>query len=110
MGLEQLFSGQLLFSFVFLSLGAYIITLIIRSIIEVMWVGVKDNKYWREIFLPLGGIANGMILGGVLQFFPLPELLGAHISNRILFGAICGLFASFMYNRIKSWINNKISS
>lgn len=107
MDLSQFITWQMLFSFVLLSLGIYAMTLVIRTIVEVLWVNAKNNRYWREIFLPLGGIANGIILGALLSVFPLPELLSNHLSNRMIYGAVCGLFASFLYNRAKSWINSR---
>lgn len=104
MDVSQFLTWQFVFSFVFLSLATYAVTLIIRTIIESVWAKAKDNKYWNEIFLPLGGIVNGALLGVILVFMPLPDILYNHFSNRIVYGMICGLFTAFVYNRIKSWI------
>ena len=105
--LMQLLTLPTLFSFVFLCLSIYAVTLVIRSVVEGVWQKAKDNRYWREIFLPIGGIINGALLAGNLSFLPLPELLSAHVSNRILYGMVCGLFASFIYGRVKAWIKSK---
>ena len=109
MDVSQFITWSTLFSFIFFSLGIYAITLVIRSIVEALWVKAKNNRYWRGIFLPIGGIVNGAILGALLRFIPLPEMLSEHLSNRMLYGAVCGLFASFIYNRVKAWINNQAS-
>jgi hypothetical protein len=54
--------------------------------------------------LPLMAIVLGMILGACAKMFPWPLAIGASFVGRALYGAICGLFSTFLYSRIKVFL------
>lgn len=87
-------------------LGIYLITYLIRTIIETYWENSKDNKFWNHIFLPLGAICNGMIIGYFAKLFPWPMAIGASATGRVMFGGIAGMMSGFVYNRVKAWVND----
>jgi hypothetical protein len=101
--LEQFFSWQTLV----LCLAIYVVTYVIRTMVESLWKQASENRFWRELFLPLGGIGNGALFGLLVPRFPWPEMLAGDTLNHIIYGSVCGLFSSFLYNRVKSWLNSK---
>ena len=101
--IEVFFSAQTLL----LCLGVYVMTYVVRRVVETIVPGLQMNRYWREIFLPLGPIANGALLGLVMKTFVFPDLVNGSLSGRIVYGSVCGLFSAFMYNRVRSWLASK---
>lgn len=88
-------------------LGIYLITLVIRTFLETFWQKAKENRFYRELFLPLGAIVNGAIIGAIAHKFPWPAPgLTSSLLARCMYGAICGLVSSWVYGRFKSWINS----
>lgn len=100
---QTFFSAQT----ILLCLGVYVITFVIRRVVETVWPKVKFNRYWREIFVPIGPIVNGAILGLVMKTWVFPEIVGESRSGRMVYGAVCGLFSAFLYNRIRAWLKSK---
>lgn len=105
--MDQLF--ELFFSpqTILICLGIYVITFVVRRVVETTWPKVKVNRYWREIFVPIGPIVNGAVLGYCMKAFTWPEMVGTSVGGRILFGSVCGLFSAFLYNRIRAWLKTK---
>jgi hypothetical protein len=91
-----------------LCLGTYVVTFVVRRIVEAFRPTVKANHYYRELFLPLGPIANGALLALILPTW-MPELVATSVAGVMLYGAIAGLFSAFLYTRIRSWVRAKTS-
>lgn len=102
---QTFFSAQT----IFLCLGVYVIVYVQRKIIETWKPKIKFNRWWREIFVPIGPIAVGAALG-LMKNLVWPDILGESVGARILYGAVCGLFSAFIYNRIRAWIKSKTDS
>jgi F0F1-type ATP synthase membrane subunit b/b' len=100
------FSMFLSWQAVLFCLGIYAIVYVIRTALETFIAKIKDNRYWRELALPVMGIIIGIGLGAAFSGIPMPDGIST-ISARMTFGAVCGLLSSFVYNRIKSWIKSK---
>lgn len=103
---QTFFSAQT----ILLCLGVYVITFVMRRVVETVWPKVKFNRYWREIFVPIGPIANGAFLGWAMKTWVFPEIVGDSVSGRVVYGAVCGLFSAFLYNRIRAWLKSKTGS
>lgn len=99
---QTFFSAQT----IFLCLGIYVITFVMRKVIETWKPKVRFNRWWREIFVPIGPIVNGALLG-LMKNIAWPDMLGESLGGRMLYGAICGLFSAFIYNRIRAWMKSK---
>jgi hypothetical protein len=100
---QTFFSAQT----ILLCLGVYVITFVCRRVTETVWPRVKFNRYWREIWVPIGPIFNGALLGLVLKTWVYPDAVGTSVGGRVLYGAVCGLFSAFLYNRIRAWLKSK---
>jgi hypothetical protein len=95
---------------ILLCLGVYVVTFMVRRVVETVWPKVKFNRYWREIFVPIGPIVNGGLLVLVMTTWVFPEVVGESVSGRVVYGAVCGLFSAFMYNRVRAWLKSKTGS
>jgi hypothetical protein len=100
---QMFFSAQT----IFLCLGVYMITFVVRRVSETVWPKVRFNRYWREIFVPIGPILNGGLLALVMKTWVFPDVVGESLSGRVLYGSVCGLFSAFLYNRIRAWLKSK---
>ncbi len=91
----------------FVCLAAYVLTYVVRTFIEGVWIGAKENHYWNELFLPLGPIVNGALLGLAAKSFMWPDLANKTMLARMMYGAICGTFSALLYARVRSWVAAK---
>ncbi len=106
MDFDSVFSVFLNWQTIVLCLSIYIITYIIRTIVENISDKIKNSRYWTEIFLPLIPIVSGAIVGLIPVMFPWPLNIGDFVFAKAMYGAICGLFSGWVYNRIKAWLSS----
>ena len=100
--LEQLFS----MSTIILCLMIWILTWLQRKVVEYFWKKASDNKFWREILLPLGPVGTGGILGALVPQYPWPEDFKS-LGARVIFGAVCGLGSAHVYRILNKFIAKK---
>lgn len=94
-------------------MGVFLLTYTIRKVVETGWAGAKTNKWWTEVFLPLGPVATGVILAFAAKTYTWPEIVKDPWS-RAFYGAVCGLSSGWVYSRfrgiMKAWIKSPIPS
>jgi hypothetical protein len=86
-------------------LGVYMLTYVVRTIVEAFWKGAKQNVLWNELGLHLGPIGTGLIIALVAKKFPWPEPLGESGAARMFYGLICGGASGWVYGRFRAWLN-----
>lgn len=91
---------------ILICLAIYLMTFVIRKIVEGAWKGASENRLWREVWLPIGPIVNGALIGLFAKTFVWPEFIGTSAAGRIMYGAICGVFSALIYGRIRSWVQS----
>jgi len=91
----------------FVCLAAYTVTYFIRTVLQVAWPAIKAQRLYNELFLPLGPIVNGALLGLMAKTFMWPDLVSKTVWGRVFYGAICGSFSAFVYSRVRSWLSAK---
>jgi len=89
-----------------LCLAIYLMTFVIRKVVEGFWKGAKSNRLWREVWLPIGPVANGAFIGVVAKTFVWPDFVGTSLAGRIMYGAICGVFSALVYGRVRSFVQS----
>lgn len=108
MDFDQAFQVFMSWQTAVLCLGIYVITYVIRTVLEFSFPNVKNSKWWTELFLPLGPIGTGALLGAFAVKFPWPVIIDgavqAELSARLMYGMICGLTSGWAYNRLRSWM------
>lgn len=87
-------------------LAIYLMTFVVRKLVEGFWKGAKNNRLWREVWLPIGPIANGALIGVLAKTFVWPDFVGTSLSGRIMYGAICGVFSALIYSRVRSFVQS----
>ena len=92
---------------IFVCLAAYVLTYVLRTFVQGVWADSKTNHYWNELFLPLGPIVNGALLGLAAKSFMWPDLANKTVLARMMYGAICGMFSALLYARVRSWLASK---
>lgn len=88
-------------------LMVWALVLIQRRVLLLAWKNAESNRFYRELFLPLGPIATGGLLAAFVSQYPFPEMFGASLSARIFFGVVCGLASSHAYRILKSFLMSK---
>jgi hypothetical protein len=104
--MDEIFSTFINPATIFLCLAVYATTYFVRTIVEAVWKGAKQSIYWTEIWVPLGALVNGALLG-LTSMFVWPEFLHESVVGRMMYGSICGLFSAFLYGRVRSWLAAK---
>lgn len=88
-------------------LTIYVMTAAIRRVVETAWKGSTTNKWWYEVLLPLGPIANGIILALVMPKFPWPDQVAVSTSARVTYAIVCGLFCGWLYARVRGFFRSQ---
>lgn len=96
---SEILTWQLAAQFILLCVNIYLLTFAIRRVVETSWPKIKYNNFWKEIFLPLGPIGNGVILSLVVSLPWETPIQGFWLKS--MFGAFCGQFSGYVYNRVK---------
>ncbi len=105
--MDQIFSTFVNPTTIFICLATYIITYVIRTATEALWPQIKTKRLWNELYLPLGAIVNGALLGLMSKTFLWPDFASKTVAGRMFYGAICGMFCAFVYGRVRSWVAAK---
>ncbi len=98
--LDILLSWQMLV----LTLGSYGITWALRTLVTGLFPQVMGKRIWEKVCVPLGPLANGMILAVVL---PLPPEVGTLLSSKLVLGLIAGLSSAAVYSRFRDFAREK---
>ncbi len=111
MDFTHAFSAFAAFSFVLVCLLAFGTTYVIRTVVEAVWEGSTAThpsalaaKLWQKIFVPLGPMGNGALLG-LIPALPWPkDLIGETTWGHVAFGFLGGMFANIVYARFRDWV------
>jgi len=105
--MDQLFEVFFSAQTILFCLGVYVTTFVVRRTLESTFPRVRKSHFWLEVFVPIGPIGNGALLGFFMKEFTWPEMVGTSTGGRVMFGSVCGLFSSFIYNRIRAFLKAK---
>ncbi len=91
-------------------LAIWALVFIQRKIVETVWSGAKTNKYWREIFLPVGPLFSGAGLAAAVSpdLYTFPDMFTT-IWGRLFFGLVCGLASGLVYRMFKKGLKETLS-
>ena len=89
-----------------LGLTVYVITAIIRRILETGNPNIRYNRWWRNVFLPLAPVGNAILLAVFLRDFPWPEPVQVSVSTRVMYALVCGIVCGWVYSRVRKFIRD----
>lgn len=89
-----------------LGLTAYVLTAILRRVLETGNPHLLANRWWRNVLLPLAPVANAILLAVFLRDFPWPEAVATSVSTRIMYALVCGIVCGWVYSRVRKFIRD----
>lgn len=101
MHIEEVFSQ----GFVILALASYVITRIVRSIVEQIKPGSTSMTLWKKLLLPLISTMCGCGLAMLSSVVPVG--LDGTVVDRLIFGCIAGGFATVAYRAVAGFMKKK---
>ncbi len=79
-----------------------------RGLLERIWKGSVDSKWWNEFFMPLGPLGTGALMGALIVEYPYPSSFDTFWA-RVFFGVFMGMAAgTFVRMALKIWPDNKV--
>jgi hypothetical protein len=105
--MDPILSVFLSWQFIMFSLGIYVITWMMRTLLEYRFPKVITSKFYSEIVLPF----TPVLVGAVVAFFATQYAYPAGISflsGRLVFGATTGMFSGLIFRVIKSMLKSKL--
>jgi hypothetical protein len=103
MDLVQVFISK---EFIFLSLGIWALTLVVRKITEFILdkpqvPASKTSRIWTDLILPLLPVFIGLVFGIFVKKYAYPESM-ISTSSRIVFAVVAGMFSGLVFRVVKS--------
>ena len=99
---DQVFEVLVNWQTMLLCLGVYMGMFVSRKVIEVAWRGARQNRFYNELFLPVGPIAMGVLIASFSKSYPWPMELAETASGMAMYGGVCGLLSGFVYARLRT--------
>lgn len=87
-----------------LAIVVWVLVLAQRKVLELKWPNFKENRWWRELFLPLGPAGTGGILAVAIAKYPFPDVLAGSWEGRLFCGIVAGLGSGTVYRILKQFL------
>lgn len=89
-----------------LGLTAYVLTAVLRRVLETGNPHLLANRWWRNVLLPLAPVGHAILLAVFLKDFPWPEAVATSVSTRIMYALVCGIVCGWVYSRVRRFIRD----
>ena len=107
--MDQALNAFLSWQFILFSLGIFVVTWVIRLVVEYLLPKAVNNKFWEELCLPLMPVGTGLTIAYFASKYPYPDGLTA-LSGRVIFGLVAGFLSATIYKVVKGMLGDKIQS
>jgi hypothetical protein len=115
--MDNVLQALLSWQFVFFALAIAAVTFVLKKVVEFAIDNpsiptgnmTKENRFWKELFLPISPVVLGAVAGLLAKMYPFPEGI-ASASARIAFGMVAGLLSGLLYRIIKGTLASKLST
>ena len=107
---SAIFSLFLSWQTALLCLGIYLLTYVIRTVMEAIAKSrgldtqLRGSIVWNELVLPIGPIFNGALIAFFAKKFPWPEVVASSLSARMMYGAVAGVACGWFYARFRALV------
>lgn len=106
-------------NFVAFSIAIYVVTMLVRRLVEFVSIQLRAVKYfadraevlqniWAELFLPFMPATIGLLGALLFKHYPYPTDMTSGISRGI-FGLVAGLLSGVIYRVIKAGLKSKFN-
>lgn len=95
-------------SAVLFALGIFVLTYIIRSVVQYAWKDWKKNLFYNELVLHLLPIALGALLS-LSKTYPWPDLIAGSRLGKLFFGMALGMFCGLIYSRVRGLAKGRLA-
>lgn len=115
--MDNVLQALLSWQFVFFALAIAALTFVVKKVVEfaIDNPGIptgnvtKENRFWKELILPISPVVIGAVAGFFANMYPFPEGIES-ASARITFGMVAGLLSGLLFRVIKGTLISKISA
>lgn len=107
--MDPILSVFLSWQFIMFSLGIYVITWMMRTLLEYKFPKIIVNKFYSEIVLPFTPVIVGAMVAFFATQYAYPPGISA-LSGRLVFGATTGMFSGLIFRVIKSMLKSKLGT
>lgn len=114
--MDNVLQALLSWQFVFFALAIAAMTFVLKKVVEfaidspsIPTGGMtKENRFWRELVLPIAPVLMGAGAGFFAHMYPFPEGISS-ASARIAFGMVAGLLSGLLYRVVKGTLASKLA-
>ncbi len=115
--MDNVLQALLSWQFVFFALAIAAMTFVLKKVVEFAIDNpsiptgnvTKENRFWKELFLPISPVLMGAGAGYLAQMYPFPEGITS-VSARVAFGMVAGLLSGLLYRIIKGTLVSKLNN
>jgi len=115
--MDNVLQALLSWQFVFFALAIAAMTFVLKKIVEFAIDSesiptgsmTKENRFWKELILPISPVVMGAISGVLAKMYPFPEGISSP-SARLAFGMVAGLLSGLVYRIIKGTLASKFAA
>lgn len=103
--ISSVFSWNLLL----FALGVFVITWVVRTIVEYFVTSAVGAKLWEKLVLPLLPVVVGTAIGFFAKMYPYPDGLTTLVA-RLMFGGVGGMFSGLIFQVAKGMLKDRIQA
>lgn len=115
--MDNVLQALLSWQFVFFALAIAAMTFVLKKVVEfaidnksIPTGGMtKENRFWKELVLPISPVVMGAGAGFLAKMYPFPEGIES-ASARLAFGMVAGLLSGLLYRIIKGTLASKLAA
>jgi hypothetical protein len=91
------------------ALGVFVMTWVIRTVVEYFIPKAVDAKLWQKLVLPLLPVVLGTAIGFFAKMYPYPDGLTTLVA-RLMFGGVGGMFSGLVFQIAKGMLKDRIQA
>lgn len=115
--MDNVLQALLSWQFVFFALAIAAMTFVLKKVVEFAIDNesiptgsmTKENRFWRELVLPISPVLMGAGAGFFAHMYPFPEGISS-ASARTAFGMVAGLLSGLLYRMVKGALVSKLAA
>lgn len=115
--MDNVLQALLSWQFVFFALAIAAMTFVLKKVVEFAIDNqniptgsmTKENRFWKELVLPISPVIMGAGAGVLAKMYPFPEGISSP-SARLAFGMVAGLLSGLVYRIVKGTLASKLQA